>query len=100
MLPKDQKWCEHIHNWGNAYYFVDTHSPFPVSGPEVWGQTAWYICPVCGKEAPQNTKEKTGTTPNSAMVPCPTCGSACRVYSGDEGTNSFEPLFPYRAQHQ
>lgn len=60
MLPEDLKWCEHIHNWGNAFYFVDTYNPFAVSGPEVWGQTSWRVCPVCGKKAPQYVKEQNG----------------------------------------
>lgn len=43
---------------------------------------------------------KQSASPTNAMVPCPTCGGACSVYSGNEGTNSFEPVTPYRAQHQ
>jgi hypothetical protein len=35
---------------------------------------------------------------NSPIVPCPTCGAACRVYSGDEGTSSYEPVTSYREQ--
>lgn len=25
-------------------------------------------------------------------VPCPTCGGACRVHTGDEGTSHYEPV--------
>jgi hypothetical protein len=35
---------------------------------------------------------------NGTLVPCPTCGAACRVYSGGEGTNSYEPVTPFREQ--
>lgn len=56
------------------------------------------------KEEPDNSHQHPhagfAQMPNSAIVPCPTCGAACRIYSGDEGTNSFEPLTPYRSQRQ
>jgi hypothetical protein len=29
------------------------------------------------------------------IVACPVCHSACRIYSTDEGTNSFEPISPF-----
>lgn len=35
------------------------------------------------------------TRDNREIVRCPTCGSACRIHGGDEGTNSFDPLMPY-----
>lgn len=34
--------------------------------------------------------------PNDDIVRCPTCGSACTIYSSGEGTNSFEPIIPYK----
>ena len=46
------------------------------------------------------TVGENGLPHNGDMVRCPTCGVACRVYSSGEGTNSFEPVTPYRAQHQ
>ena len=58
----------------------------------------------CGKELPAKyeggyrrlyIKEAGQPAHNNAMVPCPTCGAACRVYSGNEGTNSFKPVTPY-----
>lgn len=58
ILPEKMKWCEHIHNWGNAFYFVGTHNPFAVLGSEVWGQNTWTTCPICGKGAPRITKDK------------------------------------------
>lgn len=57
-LPVDLKWCEHIHNWGDAFYFTDTLDPFAVSGPYVWGQRTWTVCPICRTESPLKGAEK------------------------------------------
>lgn len=37
------------------------------------------------------------TSTNSAIVPCATCGGACRIGGDDkEGTHYYEPLLPAR----
>jgi len=33
-------------------------------------------------------------------TPCPTCGRACRVITGDEGTSHFEPIGAERYREQ
>jgi hypothetical protein len=40
-------------------------------------------------------KEALSGEPGSAVItatPCPTCGGACRVVSGNEGTSHYEPI--------
>jgi hypothetical protein len=51
-LPENLTWCQHIHNWGNAFYYVDSPCSFPVLGPNVFRQEAWVACPICGRKAP------------------------------------------------
>ena len=62
MLKEDVKWCEHIHNWGDAWYFCDTYNPFAVSGCDVWGQKDWSICPICHAERPTSDQEESAET--------------------------------------
>jgi hypothetical protein len=44
------------------------------------------------------TKAANGSPHNCTLVPCPTCGAACRIHGGGEGTGSYEPVTPYREQ--
>lgn len=50
-------WCEHIHNWGDAFYYVDVRDPFAVIAPNnytrVWKNHEWKLCPICQKPAPK-----------------------------------------------
>ena len=62
-LPEKLIWCEHIHNWGNSFYFVDTHNPFAVSGKDVWGQGEWNICPICKELNPLLTSSAGAKAP-------------------------------------
>lgn len=49
-LDENLKWCDHIHNWGDAFYYVDTYNPFAVDGENVF--TKWKMCPICGTKSP------------------------------------------------
>lgn len=49
LLPKDLKWCQHIHNWGNAFYYIDSHNPFNIDEEYL----RWQICPICKTERPE-----------------------------------------------
>ena len=55
-------WCNHIHWWGDGYYFVGSYSPFRVDDDHMqqhvekqgrnWDRS-WVICPVCKTERPK-----------------------------------------------
>ncbi len=47
-----KNWCEHIHWWGDDYYFIDTFNPFPV-GEKAHTLMHWSTCPICNKPKPK-----------------------------------------------
>ena len=60
------EWCKHIHDWGNAWYFVSTYNPFAVRGlpgdetPErSFMLEEWEQCPICLTIAPDIKKKRT-----------------------------------------
>lgn len=60
MTNEEEIWCEHIHNWGDAFYYVDSRNPFPVltiGKSKTTVNKEWKVCPVCQKLAP-NLQEK------------------------------------------
>jgi hypothetical protein len=53
-------------------------------------------CCICDESAKVATERVIELlTGNKEIVRCVTCGSACHIYSGEEGTNSYESLIPF-----
>jgi|GEM_PF-4565349 hypothetical protein len=63
-MSENLYWCEHIHNWGGAFYYVDSYHPFPVfiiekdSTEKVNPNLEWKVCPICQAVAPVFNSEK------------------------------------------
>ena len=56
-----ENWCEHIHDWGNGFYFVDCFSPFNVNE-----KPRWEICPICRVNRPETPSNHKPTE----LFPC------------------------------
>lgn len=53
------EWCKHIHDWGDAWYFVSTYNPFAVrklpgvdKPDRAFMLEDWQCCPICLTKAP------------------------------------------------